>query len=752
MPRSLYTQEPIVINQVLKKIRETKVIEIGTSNQQKLKEFKRILKNYKIISKDLNIEEIQSTDPYKVISEKAKAAWQKNQYNPILVEDTSLDILALEGRPGTYINDFASSRTMREMIVNNWLGDKDRTAVARVLIGIYDGEEVHIREGKISGKISEKLKGTNGFGWDDMFIPDGQPNDDQKTFAQMSAEEKDKYSMRRKALEELLDDPVDLSYPIFMIPEPYAQELDRVRIKRLQNMKAIDFAYKLECLESKNRPSKSFNASNYESIKLESNKFYTRFSNDTKSASLGLLFTDIDRSTLKQYKNGDPVIWQMGPERRYLALAQRAEFFLDNQNTTIEKILDELENTPVEPRSNRRSATIETALGTNSVGNVTQTTALKEIGYKKISSRKLVSRSNISDHGLFHKIGKYPRNIYGIGSMPPISGWRDVLVTSAIGHMPVFTHRNSLNAVDFDKQIDLIKSAKKVLKELKLTAKAYNRAERNIGAALGNANIEEELDKASRLYHEAGVKLFRIYTINGDPRVIEIARRLREEFGDDIEIFVGQIADKEQALALIADDIKADALIFGHGGGMQCTSATNGMALTTLEEIYDVITDARFNNTSIVAEGGIGKSVGGMLLMGVDLILSNQKLVHGTIELTDIFFEHISGKPCHPYHGSASAPTMLIESSNEDLLERRLYLSGRAKKVEGEPGYMFFEEKANSMTFFINEFRHYAARTLADLGVENMIELRKFCRKNDKELFRIISSESSFIANPHKTT
>ena len=502
----------------------------------------------------------------------------------------------------------------------------------------------------------------------------------------------------------------------------------------------------------KNPPNKNFAAPNYSPVELEKNKFFGRFNTDLKSSSLGLILTDIDRSDVKLYENDNPYLWQMGPERRKLAIAQRAEFFLENQNPKVHRILDKLDVNGVAHRRNIRSATIEEALGTKYGSIFTNTKALKEIGYKKISGDKYVSRSESMEIGIFNKVGKYGRSLFGVGSMPPVSGWRDVLVTCAIGHMPVFVHRNSLNAAYPERQISLIREAKAVLKNLNLPDKAYERAERNIGAALGGGNVKADIEHAKLLYKNAGVKLFRIYTINGDPRVIEMAQALRDEFGDDIEIFTGQIADKAQAIKLIDKNIRVDGLVFGHGGGMQCTSATNGMALTTLEEIYDVITDPQFNHTAVVAEGGVGTSVGALFVMGVDLILTNQKFVKGAIELSDLFFEHAKGGYCHPYHGSASAPTMLIESINDALLEKRMYASGRAKKVEGKPGYMFYSEKANTMTFHINEYKHYAARTLTDLGVSSFAELREFLLKDSRELFRIISTEASIIAAPHSET
>lgn len=765
MNRALYFKNPSVVNTVNdighsgtvhdKTLTKAKpILEIATRNKGKLREYISLLPEYEIIGKDLKVPEIQSLDPYEVAEEKAKLAWEKNGHNPILVEDISLSAMGLGGRPGTYVDAFCAEPEMRRLISEVWLKDKDRRAIARAVLGIYDGREFHYSEGSLPGSISETPKGTNGFGWDDIFIPDCDKK--HRTLAQMDENEKNDISMRAAAIKKFRKNPITYSYPVLMLPEPFNSELKRLRADQINKPKAVKFAFALEALRNinsiKNQPNKSFDAPNYSPVELEKNKFFGRFNTDLKSSSLGLIFTDIDRTDVKLYENDNPYIWQMGPQRRKLAIAQRAEFFLDNQNSKVHKILDKIDSGSIEHRRNIRSATIEEALGMKYGSIFTNTKALKEIGYKKVSGSKYVSRSESMEIGLFNKIGKYGRSIFGVGSMPPVSGWRDVLVTSAIGHMPIFVHRNSLNAAYPERQIKLIIEAKEVLKSLNLGDLAYKRAERNIGAALGGGNIKADLEHAKLLYKKAGVKLFRIYTINGDPRVIEMAKALRQEFGDDVEIFTGQIADKAQALKLIDKDIRVDGLVFGHGGGMQCTSATNGMALTTLEEIYDTVTDTRFNNVTVVAEGGVGTSVGALFVLGVDLILTNQKFVKGAIELSDLFFEHKDGGFCHPYHGSASAPTMLIESINDNLLEKRMYASGRAKKVEGKPGYMFYSEKANSMTFHINEYKHYAARTLTDLGVSTITELREFLLHDSRELFRIISTEASVIAAPHQST
>ncbi len=166
-----------------------------------------------------------------------------------------------------------------------------------------------------------------------MFIPKGQ----KETLVQMSEKKKDSLSMRSKALEKFRKSIPSLNYPIFKMNEPYAQELERARFNKLKDSKAIRFAYSLECLSNKQKVQDNFLADKYGPINFEENNFYSRFIKDKNSSSLGLLITDIDRKSLKTFKNGNPVLWQMGPERRQLAIAGRAEFFLENQNKEVHK-------------------------------------------------------------------------------------------------------------------------------------------------------------------------------------------------------------------------------------------------------------------------------------------------------------------------------------------------------------------------------------------------------------------------------
>ena len=487
MPRPLYMTEPKVIN-ILQSRRVTHpYTEVATTNRNKLEEFRRILPEYEIVGKKLDIEEIQSLDPYKVVRHKAIEAYKANDFNPILVEETSLACLGLGGRPGTYIKDFSQDIEMRRMIAETWLNGRDRVAIAKILIAVFDGGEVHIREGSAAGSIAEKLcAASNGFGWDDMFVPQGD-----STHLRRDERGRKRYAFpcAAKLLLALCEEPVELGHAVYMIPEPYRQEVERVDYAALLDDRALAFAYALEAIEDNNPPDKSFEASNYLPIEFEENIYYSRFLPKSDSSSIGLILTDVDRGNLRMNKNGSPVIWQFGPERRTLCLAQRADFFCSNQSGGVQRSLEGIENgNSIPQRSNRRSQTVEGVLGMNDNLFSTSTYSWKDLGYRKMSSDRYVSRTDSAEVGLFNRIGKYPRSILGFGSMPAISGWRDVLVTAAIGHHPIFTHRNSIFAGYIDRQAAVIRAAKHVLKNIGLSAAEYQRAALNIGAAIGCSN------------------------------------------------------------------------------------------------------------------------------------------------------------------------------------------------------------------------------------------------------------------------
>lgn len=207
--------------------------EIATTNKGKLAEFSRLL-GYPVTGKKLPIPEPQPEDrhyaamdagQYVEVAEdiargKAREAYVLNGNKPVLVEDTSLFLDCMEGDPGPLIKRACRPngllRLCREAHEPINGGAPNIRAVAVVVLAAWNGvdEKPQTWVGQIEGTIARSPRGTNGFGWDSIFIPNEQPNvagssaQEPRTFAEMTNEEKDSLSMRKLAVEELIKKPL----------------------------------------------------------------------------------------------------------------------------------------------------------------------------------------------------------------------------------------------------------------------------------------------------------------------------------------------------------------------------------------------------------------------------------------------------------------------------------------------------------------------------------------------------------------
>jgi len=119
-------------------------------------------------------------------------------------EDTGLEVTALNGEPGVksarYAGEDRAFDKNVELLLHKLEGNPDRRARFRTVISlILDGQE-HLFEGTCEGRILTSPAGDRGFGYDPVFSPDGE----ERSFAQMSLEEKNHYSHRRKAADQLV--------------------------------------------------------------------------------------------------------------------------------------------------------------------------------------------------------------------------------------------------------------------------------------------------------------------------------------------------------------------------------------------------------------------------------------------------------------------------------------------------------------------------------------------------------------------
>jgi non-canonical purine NTP pyrophosphatase (RdgB/HAM1 family) len=170
-----------------------KGVYFATSNLGKLREVENIL-NCPVYQVTLSLIEIQSLDVWDVVARKAKDAYSHAE-KPVLVEDTGLYLSAWNGLPGALIAWFL--KTMgTDGVCTMMSAYEDRRAIARTILGFYDGSRFHGFLGEIVGCIVSQPRGDYGFGWDSIF----QPNGANKTFGEMNINEKNLVSMRRIAV------------------------------------------------------------------------------------------------------------------------------------------------------------------------------------------------------------------------------------------------------------------------------------------------------------------------------------------------------------------------------------------------------------------------------------------------------------------------------------------------------------------------------------------------------------------------
>ncbi|NOX71525.1 MAG: RdgB/HAM1 family non-canonical purine NTP pyrophosphatase [Candidatus Micrarchaeota archaeon] len=165
-----------------------------TGNKNKLVEARKVIPG--IESVNLDLPEIQDIDPRKVIEAKLRKAVESVD-GDIFIEDVSFELECLNGFPGPFIK-WMLGTAGRDKIVEICQKLGNDNAVARATIGLAKDGKLYFFEGLVKGKIVPK-RGENGFGFDPIFQPEGY----DKTFAEMSPEEKNAISHRGRALEEM---------------------------------------------------------------------------------------------------------------------------------------------------------------------------------------------------------------------------------------------------------------------------------------------------------------------------------------------------------------------------------------------------------------------------------------------------------------------------------------------------------------------------------------------------------------------
>jgi non-canonical purine NTP pyrophosphatase (RdgB/HAM1 family) len=176
-----------------------------TGRAEKAQETERL--GFRFERVNLDLAEPQALDPSDIVEAKARDAYARLT-RPVVVEDSGLAIRAWNGFPGALVKWLERSAGL-EAMARMLDGFPDRSATATCAVAYFDGERVVQGHGEIRGAIAEAPRGEGGFGWDALFIPEWS----DRTFAEMSGEEKDQVSHRRKAWEALARRMPELSGP-----------------------------------------------------------------------------------------------------------------------------------------------------------------------------------------------------------------------------------------------------------------------------------------------------------------------------------------------------------------------------------------------------------------------------------------------------------------------------------------------------------------------------------------------------------
>ncbi|MBO4218983.1 MAG: RdgB/HAM1 family non-canonical purine NTP pyrophosphatase [Erysipelotrichaceae bacterium] len=184
-----------------------KDIMIATSNPNKVREYREMLEPLGYRIHDLS--EIEHQDPEengKTFAEnaliKAGSVWHHTGMTAI-ADDSGLSIDHLKGQPGIHSARYLAGHDYtykNKMILRRLKKAEDRSARFTCAIALIDEKGEHVFEGVMEGSISREIRGTNGFGYDPIFIPEGM----DRTSAELLPEEKNAISHRGQATRKLL--------------------------------------------------------------------------------------------------------------------------------------------------------------------------------------------------------------------------------------------------------------------------------------------------------------------------------------------------------------------------------------------------------------------------------------------------------------------------------------------------------------------------------------------------------------------
>ncbi len=185
------------------------ILYLATQNKHKVEELSALLQDHFTV-RDLSslalTEEIPETGNTLTENSLQKACYIADKFQvSCLADDSGLEVEALQGAPGVYSARYAgvpkNDQANVSLLLQNLQGFSNRQARFVTVLTYFNGTSYHSFEGEIQGTIVETPRGSQGFGYDPVF----QPENETRTFAEMTLEEKNQIAHRARALEKFIN-------------------------------------------------------------------------------------------------------------------------------------------------------------------------------------------------------------------------------------------------------------------------------------------------------------------------------------------------------------------------------------------------------------------------------------------------------------------------------------------------------------------------------------------------------------------
>lgn len=457
------------------------------------------------------------------------------------------------------------------------------------------------------------------------------------------------------------------------------------------------------------------------------------FSKEAKHVypSQGLLITPHDYIS---YNN-----LQMLPQEKIVQTLRMRRFFLEMFNHPYRiKFLVEANKKAFQIPGKIKSDAIEKALKNGIAFSI------GDLGARVVGSDKpRVSRKERYANGPFVKLGRQARSLFVGSASPDVWNSAAAISTMAASHCLSCVPRNGLTS-DISRQVDLSQEvflwldrmAEEMLSERSDKEAILNFWKNNVCGTL-SADPQRDLVRAEKLV-DAGIRCLRVYSPEPGTGPVLTVKALRAHFGDEIEIFAGQIVSVKQAREV--EEAGADGLYVGIGGGGRCiTGVRSGSVVDWPELLWQLRGEV---GIPVIVEGGASDHIATTLLLGASGIGVSRAASGGTIESPGgaLYCSDNDGRLFKPYGGEASARTKYLDGK---LLPFNIPAFVEGETTKAQMSYVKYTEP--TLTYNLHLLNEDAILALVFRNSESVYDLHAI---NPSPLRRI-TSEGSFQQQTH---